>query len=84
MEGLHTELPVSQIGIEASKLRYNLWWTIYIIDQRISSSVGGPMSIPEDAITATLLAPDDLSQRDATLSLHVQVSRLIYEVLTSK
>lgn len=84
MEGLNVEFPDDIVGSKYSKRRNNLWWTIYILDQRISSAVGGPMTIPDDFITATLCSANESPQRDALLSLQVQVSRLIYRVLSSK
>lgn len=81
MEGLHLDFPIDGEKPDVLKRRSELWWTVYILDQRISASLGGPMSIPDHLITATL---NHATQRDTILSLHVRVSRLICKVLQSK
>jgi proline utilization trans-activator len=84
MEGLHLDYPIDQGNPETLKRRSHLWWTIYILDQRISFSLGGPMSVSDEIITVPILSLNDSTQRDAMLGLHVKVSRLICNVLKSK
>lgn len=82
MEGLHLDFPPEIDDPKISQRRSQLWWSCYILDQRISSSLGGLVSILDDTIT--LKSPNESSQRDIMLNLHVQVSRLICKVLQSE
>ena len=75
------ELPTDQIGFRECRRRNSLWWTVYILDQRITCSLGGPPTIGDDYITAPQGSPIESSPRDAALSLQAQVSRLTCNTL---
>ncbi|KAH8433304.1 fungal specific transcription factor domain-containing protein [Aspergillus melleus] len=83
MDGLHTELPEDELGVETVARCRNLWWTLYVMDRHFSSSVGLPMTTQDDDITTVIDPPSTCSQRDATLSLHVKLSHLLSFILTS-
>jgi proline utilization trans-activator len=84
MEGLHTELPTEHLGAEGLRRCNNLWWTIYIIERHFSSTLGLPTGVHDCEVTTPLTSPRDSSQRDAILSLHVKVARLVSTVVSSK
>jgi hypothetical protein len=84
LDGLHTELPEEELGVETVARCRNLWWTLYVMDRHVSSSLGLTMTTHDSDIT-TLLKPADVrSLRDATLSLHVKLSYLHSSILTCK
>ncbi|KAI9034871.1 Zn(II)2Cys6 transcription factor [Aspergillus affinis] len=83
MDGLHTELPEDELGVETVARCRNLWWTLYVMDRHFSSSVGLPMTTHDDDITTVIDPPSTCSQRDATLSLHVKLSHLLSFILTT-
>ncbi|PLB53595.1 Zn(II)2Cys6 transcription factor [Aspergillus steynii IBT 23096] len=83
MDGLHTELPEDELGVETVARCRHLWWTLYVMDRHFSSSVGLPMTTQDDDITTVIDPPSACSQRDATLSLHVKLSHLLSVILTS-
>ncbi|KAF7595575.1 hypothetical protein BBP40_005610 [Aspergillus hancockii] len=83
LEGLHTELPEDELGTETVARCRNLWWTLYIMDRHFSSSVGLPMTTQDSDITTLVEPPSTCSQRDATLSLQVNLSQLLSSILTS-
>ncbi|KAL4988818.1 hypothetical protein BDW68DRAFT_176487 [Aspergillus falconensis] len=85
MDGMHTQLPEDELGTETVARCRNLWWTLYVLDRHISSSVGASMT-PEDSDITTLLEPPTAtacSQSDTTLSLSVRLSHLLSYILSS-
>ncbi|EAA63258.1 hypothetical protein AN3290.2 [Aspergillus nidulans FGSC A4] len=84
MDGMHTQLPEDELGLETVARCRNLWWTLYVLDRHISSSVGASMT-PEDSDITTLLEPltaTACSQSDTTLSLSVRLSHLLSYILS--
>ncbi|KAL4907807.1 hypothetical protein BDW74DRAFT_189219 [Aspergillus multicolor] len=85
MDGMHTQLPEDELGSETVARCRNLWWTLYVLDRHVSSSVGASMT-PEDSDITTLLDPPAAiacSQNDTTLSLSVRLSHLLSYILSS-
>ena len=82
VEGLHADLPVSQLGEKFSERCRNVWWTVYILDRTLSSAVGAPVSVQDDHIRQPLPSPRQSSQRDATLIMHVKLCRVVSYILT--
>ncbi|KAE8420921.1 Zn(II)2Cys6 transcription factor [Aspergillus pseudocaelatus] len=83
LEGLHTELPEEELGAATVTRCRNLWWTLYIMDRHLSSSLGLPMTTQDSDITTLIDPPSTCSQRDVTLSLQVRLSHLLSSILTS-
>jgi hypothetical protein len=84
LDGLHTELPEDELGIETVTRCRNLWWTLYVMDRHVSSSLGLPMTTQDSDITTLLKPASAGSRRDATLSLHVKLASLFSSILTCK
>ena len=84
MEGLHTQLPQEELGIERVTYCRDLWWTLYIMDRHFSSSVGLPPSVHDSDISTPFNPPNVGSQSDSVRSLQVNLSHLLSVILTSK
>jgi hypothetical protein len=84
LDGLHTELPEDELGTETVTRCRNLWWTLYVMDRHVSSSLGLPMTTQDSDITTLLKPASAGSRRDATLSLHVKLASLFSSILTCK
>jgi hypothetical protein len=84
VDGLHTRTPPNLFGEKLAERCTNIWWTIYILDRSLSSAVGAPTSVHDDDIRTYLAPPQQSSQRSATLSLNVKLSRLISQILNGK
>lgn len=84
LEGLHTELPAEEIGLEIVNRSYNLWWTVYVLDRHLSSSLGLPVSIQDADITTPLTRAKDSLHKEAILNLQVRVSRLLSRIFACK
>ncbi|KAL3457668.1 hypothetical protein BJX64DRAFT_302444 [Aspergillus heterothallicus] len=83
MDGMHTQLPEDELGVETVARCRNIWWTLYILDRHISTSVGGSMTPQDGEITTLLDPPSTSSQNDATLGLLVRLSHLLSYILSS-
>ncbi|KAF4978258.1 hypothetical protein FZEAL_5364 [Fusarium zealandicum] len=83
LEGLHTQLPESELGTETVTSCRDLWWTLYIMDRHFSSSLGLPMSVQDSDITTTVNPPNIGSQGDSCRSLQVNLSHLLSVILTT-
>lgn len=84
MEGLHTELPEAEINPEALSRGYNLWWTIYILDRHLSTSLGLPISIQDADITTPLKSTRASSPKDAILNLQVKMSKVLLTTVSGE
>ncbi|KAL4805368.1 hypothetical protein BDV18DRAFT_152711 [Aspergillus unguis] len=83
MDGMHTQLPEDELGPETVARCRNLWWTLYVLDRHISSSVGASMTPHDSDITTLLDPPTACSPSDATLSLSVRLSHLLSYIYSS-
>ncbi|EXJ84623.1 hypothetical protein A1O3_05293 [Capronia epimyces CBS 606.96] len=83
LEGLHRESPRQVMGDRLANHHRDIWWTVYILDRRLSCMIGAPCSIQDSDITCPLPAVDDRSQRGAVLNIHVKISRLMAQILNS-
>ncbi|PIG83539.1 Zn(II)2Cys6 transcription factor [Aspergillus arachidicola] len=82
LEGMHTQLPEEELGIDTVTRCHNLWWTLYLMDRHFSASLGLPMITQDNDIT-TLIDPPTASSRNATLSLRVRLSQMLSFILSS-
>jgi len=83
-QGMHTDM-VGRMGDDAALERCrNIWWTVYILDRRMTSLVGTPLSISDDDVSAELPSFPDSAKRSLALSHHVQLSKAISTILRSR
>ncbi|TQN67216.1 Proline utilization trans-activator, partial [Colletotrichum shisoi] len=82
-QGLHRE-PLQGLlnDAEANRLRC-IWWTLYILDRKLSSLMGAPNSIQDSDITVQLPRSDPAVQKHKALGIHVALSRLLAKVLNT-
>ncbi|KAL4983173.1 hypothetical protein BDW68DRAFT_194628 [Aspergillus falconensis] len=80
IEGLHRTLPAELDPKLASRCT-RIWWTTYILENKLTASVGAPSAVREEDVTAMLWDPQTCPRRLAGLSLHVKVSQAMTHVL---
>ncbi|RAK89325.1 Zn(II)2Cys6 transcription factor [Aspergillus costaricaensis CBS 115574] len=83
MDGMHTQLPEDELGAETVARSRDLWWTLYVLDRHISSSVGASMTLQDSDITTLLDPPGTTTQSNATLGLLVRLSHLLSYILST-
>ncbi|RDW67041.1 hypothetical protein BP5796_09790 [Coleophoma crateriformis] len=79
--GFNRVYDAKRITYEEFEHRSRLWWTVYIIDRRLSSLVGVPSSVLDEDIAVsrpTLSGPDG---KDLTFALHVETSSQLGQIL---
>ncbi|KZF21338.1 hypothetical protein L228DRAFT_249146 [Xylona heveae TC161] len=83
VEGLHRSLPVEQLGEKLAQRSSNIWWTVYILERKLSLSLGVPVFVRETDITSELVDPTTSPPRTAALVLNVKISRVISYILNT-
>ncbi|KAM0424927.1 hypothetical protein ACHAPT_009728 [Fusarium lateritium] len=79
-EGLHIEMHSQGVGdVHAQRCRC-VWWTVYILDRQMSSLMGVPMAISDDAITAGLPTFPEEPLKSVTLEIQIKLSRVLARI----
>ena len=84
VEGIHRDLPGAAFSEQLSRRCTTLWWTVYVLDRRLSAQMGAPSSIRDEDITAGLPWQGDDSTMAITLTLSIKLSRLIAAMAESE
>lgn len=82
--GMHTEMPSQQVDPELAQRCRKVWWTVYILDRQMSSLMGLPMGIGDELISAELPAFPGQLERSTALSIQIQLSRVLAQILNSR
>ncbi|KAH7322605.1 fungal-specific transcription factor domain-containing protein [Stachybotrys elegans] len=73
-----------QAGLSSEKCHRNrVWWTVYMLDRRLSAALGLPMSIDERQIRANLPKAAPGFQQPLPLIINIQIARATGEIMTS-
>lgn len=76
LEGLHTQLPEEDLGAATVARCRNLWWTLYIMDRHVSSSLGLPMTTRDREIS-TLVNVPSWNHQELSFRLQVRLSGML-------
>ncbi|KAF4339946.1 positive activator of transcription [Fusarium beomiforme] len=79
-QGMHTDMPVDQLGDRTVERSRRIWWTVYVLDREMSSLMGLPQSIHDDDIHHQLPHFDGSTQRVAALHMQIRLCRTIASV----
>ncbi|KAG5665035.1 hypothetical protein KAF25_008769 [Fusarium avenaceum] len=80
-QGLHRDI-VSGVLDDPEVTRYrNTWWTLYILDRKLSSLMGAPCSIHDSDISVPIPRDQTASRKSSALDMHIKLSRLKAKVL---
>ncbi|KAL0943278.1 zn 2cys6 transcription factor [Colletotrichum truncatum] len=63
--------------------RTRIWWTVYMLDQRISAGLGLPASVDDRQITFDLPGPSPGFESPEALNINVRIARATSEIMTS-
>lgn len=81
---MHRHVPEEVVGRELSARCNTIFWVVYLLDREFSSQIGGPSSIRDEDISARLPTHGKENVHAWNMSLHVELSRLVAQILTSK
>ncbi|KAH8900601.1 hypothetical protein GQ53DRAFT_129539 [Thozetella sp. PMI_491] len=80
--GLNREPPPGQLSQREYQRRRRLWWTLYMIDKKLSTTIGAPLSIRDEDIDTSMPEEYDLGFSNTALKYHVKLARLEGEVVS--
>ncbi|KAJ5690727.1 Transcription factor [Penicillium macrosclerotiorum] len=83
IEGIHRHVPEELGGPELSRRCRTIFWVVYMLDREFSALIGAPSSIRDEDITVRLPADVEGSVEHINLTLHVRLSRLMSQILTT-
>ncbi|KAJ5514652.1 Transcription factor [Penicillium fimorum] len=78
-QGMHTNMPVEELGHDMVQRSGKIWWTIYILDREMTSLMGLPQSINDRYVQTQLPTFADPSET-MSLGMHIKLSQIIAEV----
>ncbi|KAG8352617.1 hypothetical protein FVEN_g9367 [Fusarium venenatum] len=79
-QGMHTDMPVDQLGEHIVERSRRIWWTVYVLDREMTSLMGLPQSVHDDDIHPALPHFDGSTQRAAALHMQIRLCRSIASV----
>ena len=83
--GMNREPPSDLLGQADHYRRRRIWWTVYIIDRKLTVIMGAPLSIGDEDIDITLPDEDDSTGLSGdALRMHIRLAKLEGQVMTSR
>jgi proline utilization trans-activator len=83
-QGMHTDMPVTDLGEPLVQRCRKIWWTVYILDRQMTSLMGLPQNIRDDDITCRLPSFSGSAQRAAALDMQIKLARIFAEISRSR
>ncbi|GFN19694.1 fungal specific transcription factor domain-containing protein [Aspergillus tubingensis] len=77
--GMHTCMPVTELGRHSVERCRKIWWTVYILDRHMTSIQGLPQSVDDRFIQARLPSPEG-SENMTNLDMHIKLCRSIADI----
>ena len=84
IQGMHTDMPVENLGEPLVQRCRKIWWTAYILDRQMTSLMGLPQSIQDDDISCQVPTFAGSAQRAAALNMQIKLARIYAETARSK
>ncbi|KAF4980670.1 hypothetical protein FZEAL_3338 [Fusarium zealandicum] len=81
LSGFHRHMPAEAVGAQHSKRCHSVFWVVYMLDIEFAALIGATSSIRDEDITNKLPSQADNSLSALTMTLHVQLARLIARIL---
>jgi proline utilization trans-activator len=82
-QGMHTDMPVADLGEPLVQRCRKIWWTVYILDRQMTSLMGLPQNIRDEDITCRLPSFAGSAQRAAALDTQVKLARIYADISRS-
>jgi proline utilization trans-activator len=80
---MHTSMQAQGLEDKYVERCRKVWWTVYVLDRQMSSLMGVPLAIRDEDISASLPTFSGSLQKVLALEIHVQLSRVIAQILNS-
>lgn len=83
VQGMHTDMPVVDLGESVVQRCRKIWWTVYILDRQMTSLMGLPQSVRDDDVSCQLPNFGGSAQRAAGLGMQIKLARIYSEISRS-
>jgi hypothetical protein len=77
-------MQASAVGNRLVRRGRRIWWTVYTLDRKLSSSMGVPTCLRDEDISTSLTIDQETDAEMPGLILHVRISQLLGKVMSSK
>ncbi|KAF6809657.1 C6 transcription factor [Colletotrichum musicola] len=78
--GMHTDMPIMDLGPELVQRCRKIWWTVYVLDRQMTSLMGLPQSTLDEGVYCQLPSYSGSVQRTTALSMQIKFARIIAEI----
>ncbi|KAH8730554.1 fungal-specific transcription factor domain-containing protein [Phaeosphaeriaceae sp. PMI808] len=79
-QGMHTDMPMADLGEPLVQRCRKIWWTVYILDRQMTSLMGLPQNIRDDDITCRLPSFPDSKQKTEALIMQIKLARISTDI----
>ncbi|UPX16174.1 uncharacterized protein EKO05_0006590 [Ascochyta rabiei] len=76
IQGMHTDMPVMNLGDVVVQRCRKIWWTIFILDRHMTSLMGLPQSIRDEDVSCQLPNYQNSPQRAAALNMQIKLAKI--------
>jgi hypothetical protein len=80
--GMNREISPGSLEKREYERRRRLWWTLYIIDRKLSINMGAPLTVDDRDIDISMPKEKDLGFDNSALILHAKLAMLEGKVMT--
>jgi proline utilization trans-activator len=81
---MHTNMQDDGLDQEYVQRCRNVWWTVYILDRQMSTSMGVPVGLRDEDISASFPTFSMSSPKGLALELNVKLSGILSQIMNSK
>ncbi|KXH69582.1 fungal specific transcription factor domain-containing protein, partial [Colletotrichum salicis] len=78
--GMHTDMPVMDLGPGLVQRCRKIWWTVYVLDRQMTSLMGLPQSTLDEGVFCQLPSYPGSVHRTTALSMQIKFARIIAEI----
>ena len=82
-KGMHTDMESHYLTEDVVERFREAWWTVYVLDRLMSSTLGVPLALADEDITARLPSFAGSSRKSLALGILIKVSQATAEIQRS-
>lgn len=83
IQGMHTDMPVMNLGEVVVQRCRKIWWTIFILDRHMTSLMGLPQSIRDEDVSCQLPNYQNSPQRAAALNMQIKLAKVHADIAST-
>jgi proline utilization trans-activator len=83
IQGMHTDMPVMNLGEAVVQRCRKIWWTIFILDRHMTALMGLPQSIRDEDVSCQLPDYSSSPQRAAALNMQIKLAKVHTDIAST-